>query len=352
MSVLMRERLQHVPGITVTHIGLVDSVGGGKQITFSLIGADTQTLERLAQLAMPRLRAIPGLVDLDSSMKPNKPTLELRVKREGASDLGLSLSQIGSSLRTLVAGQTVGNWRAQDDQTYDVNVRLQPQARDNPADLERMPLAMGSNPDGSNRTVRLNQVADLVESTGSNQINRRDMQREVSINANVSGRSAGEVSKDIQAVMDSIAMPPGYSMQFSGSTKDMGDSFGYAVSALALGIVFIYMILASQFKSFLQPLALMTALPLTWAKSSESWPVRRCDKSTRIAETSLLVWPSATPLMLSAPFSLAAIRLASSLLPLVVVPVSYCYLDDLGQWVRRILGLPSPEATSPAPLDR
>ena len=419
MSVLMRERLQHVPGITVTHIGLVDSVGGGKQITFSLIGADTQTLERLAQLAMPRLRAIPGLVDLDSSMKPNKPTLELRIKREGASDLGLSLSQIGSSLRTLVAGQTVGNWRAQDDQTYDVNVRLQPQARDNPADLERMPLAMGSNPDGSNRTVRLNQVADLVESTGSNQINRRDMQREVSINANVSGRSAGEVSKDIQAVMDNIAMPPGYSMQFSGSTKDMGDSFGYAVSALALGIVFIYMILASQFKSFLQPLALMTALPLTLIgvvlalmafRSTLSmfsvigilmlmglvtknaillvdFAIRArapgVDAQGRVVPglernaalllaakvrlrpilmTTLAMIFGMVPLAFAlsegsemrAPMGQAVIGgvITSSLLTLVVVPVSYCYLDDLGQWVRRILGLPGPEATSPAPLDR
>ena len=419
LSVLMRERLQHVPGITVTHIGLVDSVGGGKQITFSLIGADTQTLERLAQTAMPRLRAIPGLVDLDSSMKPNKPTLELRVKREGASDLGLSLSQIGSSLRTLVAGQTVGNWRAPDDQTYDVNVRLQPQARDNPADLERIALAMGSNPDGSNRTVRLNQVADLVEGTGSNQINRRDMQREVSINANVSGRSAGEVSKDIQAVMQSIAMPPGYSMQFSGSNKDMGDSFGYAVSALALGIVFIYMILASQFKSFLQPLALMTALPLTLIgvvlalmafRSTLSMfsvigilmlmglvtknAILLVDFAIRarapgvdaqgrmipglernaallmaakvrlrpILMTTLAMIFGMVPLAFAlsegsemrAPMGQAVIGgvITSSLLTLVVVPVTYCYLDDLGQWIRRMFGLPRAEAAAPIAGDR
>mgnify|MGYP000991721506 CR=1 FL=1 len=87
--------------------------------------------------------------------------------------------------------------------------------------------------------------------------------REVSLSANADGRSAGEISADIRNIMDGIAMPPGYSFKFSGATKDMAEAFGYAISALVLAIVFIYMILASQFKSFLQPLALMSSLPLT-----------------------------------------------------------------------------------------
>jgi hypothetical protein len=111
--------------------------------------------------------------------------------------------------------------------------------------------------------VRLNQVATVREGTGPNQINRRDLTREVSINGNVFNRSAGEVSADIRKALDSVSFPPGYRYQFGGSTKNMQESFGYAVSALAMAIIFIYMILASQFKSFLQPLALMTSLPLT-----------------------------------------------------------------------------------------
>jgi HAE1 family hydrophobic/amphiphilic exporter-1 len=158
ISTILRERLAHVPGITVTHIGLFDSVGGSKQITFSVLGSDIQTLERIAQSALPKLREVPGLVDLDSSMKPNKPTLELQVNREAASDLGLSLAQIGNSLRTLVAGQAVGNWRAPDDQTYDVNVRLAPDARNAPQDLARLPFTVGQQADGSPRVVRLEQV--------------------------------------------------------------------------------------------------------------------------------------------------------------------------------------------------
>ncbi|MEI8326154.1 MAG: efflux RND transporter permease subunit, partial [Betaproteobacteria bacterium] len=116
MSATLRERLRQVPGMTVTHVGLLDPVGGNKQIEFSLQGTDTRELERLTKLVLERLRGIDGLVDLDSSVKPDKPTLDVVVKREAAADLGLSVAQIGSALRTLVAGQTVGNWRASDDQ--------------------------------------------------------------------------------------------------------------------------------------------------------------------------------------------------------------------------------------------
>ena len=403
MSVVLRERLRHVAGITVTHVGLLDSVGGNKQILFSLQGADTAELERLTHLALDKIRSIPGLVDLDSSMKPNKPTLDVRVRRDVASDLGLSVGQIGTALRTLVAGQTVGHWRAPDDQTYDVNVRLAPSARNNPADLDQMPFALGTNADGSARIVRLNQVAQVVESTGANQINRRDLTREVSISANVSGRSAGEVSADIKTAMDSIAMPPGYSYKFSGSTKDMAEAFGYAISALVLAVVFIYMILASQFKSFLQPLALMTALPLTLigvvlallmfnstlsmfsvigvvmlmglvtknaillvdfairartpSMDAQGQPVAGLERNAAlllaakvrlrpILMTTLAMVFGMVPLAFAlsegsemrAPMGQAVIGgvITSSLLTLVVVPVVYCYMDDLAQWARRL----------------
>jgi hydrophobic/amphiphilic exporter-1 (mainly G- bacteria), HAE1 family len=412
MSVKLRERLRQVPGITVTHVGLVDSVGGQKQILFSIQGADTGELERLTTLALDKVRAIPGLVDLDSSVKPNKPTLEVQIKRDVASDLGLSVAQVGGALRTLVAGQTVGNWRAPDDQTYDVNVRLAPDARNRSTDLALLPFTVGSNADGSPRIVRLNQVANVVESTGANQINRRDLTREVSITGNVSGRSAGEVSADIKTAMDSIAMPPGYGYKFSGSTKDMAEAFGYAISALVLAIVFIYMILASQFKSFLQPLALMTALPLTLigvvlalmmfnstlsmfsiigvvmlmglvtknAILLVDFAIRARESTTDvdgnlvpgmarsdallmaakvrlrpILMTTLAMIFGMVPLAFAltegsemrAPMGQAVIGgvITSSLLTLVVVPVVYCYMDDLAQWARRLWSGPA----SPTP---
>lgn len=392
LSGVLRERLRQVPGITVTHVGLTDSVGGNKQIEFSLQGPDLKELERLARLVMDKVRPIPGLVDLDSSVKPDKPVIDIEVRRDAASDLGLSVAQIGASLRVLVAGQTVGNWRAPDDQTYDVNVRLSPDARVAPQDLERLPFAMGSNADGSSRVVRLNQVASVKESTGPNQINRRDLTREVAVNANVFNRSAGEVSNDIRAKLDTIAFPPGYRYSFSGSTKNMAESFGYAVSALAMAIIFIYMILASQFKSFLQPMALMTSLPLTLIgvvlalmmfRSTLSmfsiigivmlmglvtknaillvdFAIRMREQGMERAEalllaakvrlrpilmTTLAMIFGMVPLAFAlsegseqrAPMGQAVIGgvITSSLLTLVVVPVVYCYLDDLAAWARR-----------------
>jgi hypothetical protein len=188
MSAVLRERLKQVPGIAVTHAGLLDAIGGNKQVEFSLQGPDQKELERLAVLALAKVRDIPGLVDLDSSVKPNKPVIGVEVLRDAASDLGLGTAQLAGPLRTLVAGQTVGNWRAPDDQTYDVNVRLAPEARNSPQDLERLPFMVAPAADGSPRIVRLGQVAKVSETTGSNQINRRDMMREVAINANVFGR--------------------------------------------------------------------------------------------------------------------------------------------------------------------
>ena len=166
MSDVLRERLKTVPGITVTHVGLLDAVGGQKQVEFSLQGPDLRELERLTKIVTEKIRDIPGLVDLDTSAKPDKPVIALDVKREVASDLGLSVAPMAASLRTLVAGTTVGNWRAPDDQTYDVNVRLAPEARTTPADLERLPFALAAT-DGTTRIVRLNQVASVTESTAA-----------------------------------------------------------------------------------------------------------------------------------------------------------------------------------------
>ncbi len=404
MSDVLRERLKTVPGITVTHVGLLDAVGGQKQVEFSLQGPDLRELERLTKIVTEKIRGIPGLVDLDTSAKPDKPVIALDVKREVASDLGLSVAPMAASLRTLVAGTTVGNWRAPDDQTYDVNVRLAPEARTTPADLERLPFALAA-ADGTTRIVRLNQVASVTESTGANQINRRDLTREVAVNANVSQRSAGEVSNDIKKALETVTFPPGYRYQFGGSTKNMAESFGYAISALAMAIIFIYMILASQFKSFLQPLALMTSLPLTLIgvvlallmfRSTLSmfsiigvvmlmglvtknaillvdFAIRAREEHVNDQGQTVPGLPRADALLLAARVRLRPILMTtlamifgmvplafalsegseqrapmgqaviggvitSSLLTLVVVPVVYCYMDDLAQWALRKMG--------------
>ena len=410
-----RQRLSQVSGITVTHAGQLDVVGGNKQIEFSLTGLDLKELERLSLRLMDKLRTIPGLVDLDSSIKPDKPTLDVVVDRSSAAELGLNVANLGAQLRRWVAGETEGNWRAPDDQTYDVIVRLPPAARNTESDIAALPIALPAASDASSRVIRLDQVAKVVPSTGPNQINRRDLLREVSMNGNAYGRSAGEISNDIRKAMAEIDLPPGYAFQFSGSTKNMQESFAYALSALAMAVIFIYMILASQFKSFLQPMALMTSLPLTLIgvvaallvfRSTLSifsiigvvmlmglvtknaillvdfairarqglvgdgtqapHPMSREDalllaarvRLRPILMTTLAMIFGMVPLAFAltegseqrAPMGQAVIGgvITSSVLTLVVVPVVYCYLDDLSQWILRLVKKTSADGTDPA----
>ncbi len=397
----LRAQLERIPGITVTNIGATD-LGGAKSIVFSVQGPDLGVLEGLAGQLLPKLRTIPGLVDLDSTLKPDKPTVAVEVKREATADMGLNVNTLAMTLRTLVAGTSVGSWRAADGQNYDVRLRLAPDNRNGIGDLARLPLVIGSNADGTARVIRLSQVADVRAATGPNQINRRDLNREINVDANPLGRSSGEVTTDIKAALDSIAWPPGYRYSFGGSTKNMQESFTYAIGALALAVVFIYMILASQFKSFLQPLALMSSLPLTLigvvgallvfrstlnmfsvigvvmlmglvtknaillvdfairARSDHTLPdgsvVPGLERSAALLEaarvrlrpilmTTLAMVFGMVPLAFAlsegseqrAPMGQAVIGgvITSSLLTLVVVPVVYCWLDDLAQWFSR-----------------
>jgi HAE1 family hydrophobic/amphiphilic exporter-1 len=393
MSVPLRERLASVPGITVTHVGLLDGVSGSKPISLSLQGTDLKELQRLTDDLTARMRQVPGLIDLDTSMKANKPIVAVEVRRDAAADAGLSVGAITNTLRTLVAGETVGQWRSGADQTHDIKVRVAPQHRDNVEDLARLGLSVGAAADGSPRVVRLSQVADLRLGLGANQINRRDLNREVEITANTAGRSVGEVSADIRKLLDDTALPPGYGYRFGGSTKDMQESFSYALSALAMAVIFIYMILASQFRSYLQPVALMASLPLTligvvgallmWRSTLNMFSVigvimlmglvtknaillvdfanrareKGMERGAALLEaarvrlrpilmTTLAMIFGMVPLAFAltegseqrAPMGQAVIGgvITSSLLTLVVVPVIYVYLDDLSAWARRL----------------
>ena len=264
MTQPIRERLSQIAGITVTHVGVVNPVGGYKLLIVSVQGQDLNELERLSAEAQRRMKGIAGLVDVDSSLKPDKPAIGITVRRELASDLGVGVAQIGAALRPLIAGEAVSTWKAPDGENYDVSVRLAPADRQTASDLDRIMIQSAQlNADGSPKLVPLRQVAEFKPAGGSSQINRKDLTREVQIDANAYGRSSGAISADIQKALDGMEWKPGYRYVMGGSTKDMKESFGFAITAMILAIIFIYMILASQFASFLQPIAIMSSLPLT-----------------------------------------------------------------------------------------
>lgn len=389
----LREQLMTIPGITVTHVGTLDGVGGdNKQLRLSILGPDLKQLAKISDEVKAKMAAMPGVVDLDSNLKPNKPSIWIEPYREVAADLGIGVAQIGTTLRPLLAGDPVVGWRAPDDETYDVTVRLAPSERTNIADLSRLMLASTqTNSDGTPLMVPLRQVASITPASGANQINRRDLNREVELSANVVGRSAGQVSAEVKKILETMHWQPGYRFQVGGATKNMQESFGYALSALVLAIIFIYMILASQFASFLQPIAIMSALPLTligvflslmlfrstlnlfsiigfvmlmglvtknaillvdFANQARKEGMERSAALLEAAHvrlrpilmTTLAMVFGMVPLALGlaegseqrAPMGQAVIGgiITSSILTLVVVPVIYTWLDDFAVWAR------------------
>jgi HAE1 family hydrophobic/amphiphilic exporter-1 len=399
----VRERLERIAGITITNLG-VASTFGNKQIEVSVQGSDQRQLEVLAARAVAEIRSIPGIVDLDTSSKPARPTIAVEIDRAVASDLGVGVAQIGAALRPLVAGEVATTWKAPDDENYDVRIRLPLEGRRGVEDLARLTIASSQlDAEGAPRMVPLRQVARLTPSEGPTQINRKNLAREVTISANVYGAPPGSVGLEVQRRVQTIAVPPGYRFVTGGATRDMQDSFGYALQALLLAVTFIYMILASQFRSFLQPVSIMASLPLSligvmlallaWRSTLNMFSVigfimlmglvtknaillidfanqqRRAGvERTRallaaaeirlrpILMTTLAMVFGMLPLAIStgegaeqrAPMAHAVIGgvIASTLLTLLVVPVLYAILDEL---VARVRGRPTVEPVESAP---
>ena len=389
----VRARLARIPGVQVTNVGVYQAVSSGKPLQVSIQGPDIVELERLSQELMRVMGNIQGVVDADSSQKAAKPTLAVRLNRELASDLGVGVESIGGSLRVLLAGDAASSWKAPNDQIYDVRVRLPRSDRSTAEDLGRVYLASAQlNADGSPKMVALRQVADFVPTTGATQINRKDLSREVLVTANASGRPAGDLGNLIKAEIGRIPLQPGYRFVMGGSTKDIQETAGYALTALLLAVIFIYLILASQFASFLQPLAIMASLPLALAGVLLALLIARStlnifsiigfvmlmglvtknaillvdfinhklaeglDRTSAVIEAGrvrlrpILMTTSAMifgmlPLALGvgegseqrAPMAHAVIGgiITSTLLTLVVVPVLYTYMDDLVRLMRR-----------------
>ena len=262
----MREQLQQVGGIKVTSVAAADMAvsGGLKPIMISIKGNDLDELQRLSNEFMQKLSNVNGLVDLESTLKQPKSMVNVTINREAANDADLSIGQIGQALRPLLAGDNVSTFKDDNGNNIDVNVRLNDDNRQTISQLQSMYLSssrMDSN--GQPILIPLSQVANFSETLGAPQINRRSLFREVVVQANTDGRPAGDIGADITNIQNEMKLPPGYSFAVQGSNKDMAESIGYATTALGLAIVFIYMLLGSQFNSFLYPVAIMASLPLS-----------------------------------------------------------------------------------------
>ncbi|KQV27090.1 nodulation protein NolG [Rhizobium sp. Root1203] len=260
----LRKRLSSVAGLNIS-VGQGSSDGtSAKLLQISVLGDRDDILRKISGQIINALSNIRGATEIESSIENERPTLAVRIRREAASDLGVAISTIGDTLRPLVAGDAISVWNAPDGGTYDVTVRLPATGRRDAAQLRDLTVATGRTDDnGKPIAVRLDQVADIVESTAPHAISRKNLSREIRVSSNVTGRALGDVTDDLNAEIVKMDIPVGYRISFGGDAENLQESLGYALRALALAVIFIYIILASQFGSFIQPVAIMMTLPLS-----------------------------------------------------------------------------------------
>jgi multidrug efflux pump subunit AcrB len=254
----VRERLSHMAGLET-------KIQGNNQPVFiSILGPDTGKLTQLSEELMAKLAKIPGIADLESSEKGTNPTIAVRINNELASDMGMTTARIGNALRPLIAGDQISTWLGPDGQDYDVIVQLPKERREIKSDLGDLYVSSTRvDENGTPILVPLRQVAEFVETGSPQQIKRLNLQRRISLYANAEGRASGDVGKDAEKIVAETTLPQGYRFDVGGGQQEMNEMLGAAGAALGLAVIFIYFVLASQFGSFLQPVAIMMSLPLS-----------------------------------------------------------------------------------------
>jgi HAE1 family hydrophobic/amphiphilic exporter-1 len=257
-----RTVIEGVPGMTY---GLFEAGPfGQKPIQISVRGPEVQELDRISRELVQGMQAIKGVADIETSLEKSKPELRVRVDRARASDLGIGAGVIATTLRAAVAGEVASRIEDEQGDTHDVRVRLKPEQRRYAEDLLGLTVPSDKDDDrGDKVLVELRQAAVADPGTGPSTIRRKDLQREVRISANPDGRSLGEISADIEAAAHRIRLAPGYDIVHGGDAEELKDMFANMFQALFLAVVFIYLILASQFGSFTHPLSIMLSLPLS-----------------------------------------------------------------------------------------
>ena len=254
-----RIRLEQIPGVILSLQEDPDAMQ--KPLLVAVQGDDIATLKQYATAVKRELYTVPGIVDIEAAMEQDLPEYRMVVDRERAAASGLGSGALANAIGVLVGGQTVSTYENEEGEAVDMRVRLPQSLRGDVGqvgDLKMsVPGAMG---------VALVPLADLVtftRSTSPAEIGRRDLSRQVAVDANLDSLPLGTAGQLAMAATSKIAMAPGYKLVLGGDTEMMVESFGYLAEALLLAVIFVYLILAAQFESFIDPLAIMLALPLS-----------------------------------------------------------------------------------------
>jgi hydrophobic/amphiphilic exporter-1 (mainly G- bacteria), HAE1 family len=231
--------------------------GGGNRLQLLIQGPDIEQLQAYTNQLVEKVRTINGVVDAYSNFEATQPELRITVDRVRAADLGVNIDTLATNLRTLVGGEEVSEFKDGDDQ-FIVRLRLDEQYRNNPAVMGDLLV-----PAGPGKVVKVSDVALLSNDRGPAEIQRYNRQRQISIFANIDRVPLGEVLADARVKVEELHLKAGYQAVFSGAARTLNEASDNFMIAIVLSIAFIYMVLASQFNSFIHPLTIMTSLPLS-----------------------------------------------------------------------------------------
>ncbi len=243
-------------------VGPVSSFGGGGRagatIQYVIAGPDLDKLTTISQKALSQFRKIPGVVDADTNLVVGKPELEVKVDRQLAAQLGVNVNDIATALRYLVGGDQVSDYYDTGEQ-YEVHVRAEQPFRDNAQNIGLLTV-----PSSTVGAVPLSQVVSFLPGSGPSEINRYNRQRQVTISANVlPGASESDVTNKLDQIVKGMNLPPAYTSSLAGRSKEQGKAFMAFLTAFGMSLVFMYLILAAQFESWLHPITILLSLPLT-----------------------------------------------------------------------------------------
>ncbi|WP_224362313.1 efflux RND transporter permease subunit [Hyalangium versicolor] len=244
--------------IDVSDVSAFNAGSSSKAVQYILNGPDLDKLGEYSKRVVEELKKTPGAVDVDSSLVVGKPEVRVHVLRDKAADLGVQVSDISNALRLLVGGLKVSTYQ-EGGENYDVRVRAQEADR---SQVERINLM--TVPSSRLGMVPLRDVVELRPATGPSEISRLNRRRQVTVAANVQpGMGESVVSGNLERIIKEQHLPAGYSAQPAGRSREMGRTVVSFMVAFGLSFVFMYLILAAQFESWLHPLTILVSLPLT-----------------------------------------------------------------------------------------
>jgi len=256
-----RKLFQDYPDLRVSVQGVNPFSGGGVRQTdmeFNLRGPSLVRLQEYSEKIIARMREVPGFVDSDTTLSVRTPELRSGVDRKKASEFGIQIEDIASTLQTFVGGEPISKYKEEDEQ-YDVWLRAMKKKRGDPDAILNLSV-----PGKDGRLVKLANLITLSEDLGPSQIDRQNRQRKVTIVANLlPSMPLGAAVDKIQGFINELDLPPTYTAEFSGRAKVLAETGANFAYAFLLSSIFMYMVLAAQFESFLHPITIMLALPLT-----------------------------------------------------------------------------------------